>query len=130
MARAPKEIDDAAVDREAVDLNERRHRRIGHGAEPNGQTRPLHGHRGKQIDAERLELDVAVEPFFEGGDDELAERLGAGAAAATTVSTTSVPTTAAATHAAVLSLMISVCTALGFRLAAQQTFDHVIKILR
>ena len=38
---------------------------------------PCDGDRRKEIDAEGLQLDVAVEPIFERRDDEFAERLGA-----------------------------------------------------
>ena len=80
---------------------------IGHPAEPERQPGASDGDRRKEIDAEGLQLDVAVEAIFERRDDELAQRFGARAGGRGMVSTTSVPTTAATIHAATFRLMTS-----------------------
>ena len=76
VAWTPNEVHEPAVHGEAVDLDDRRNDRIGNCAEPKRQPASLHGHGRKQVDAERLQLDVAVEPILERGDDEPPERLG------------------------------------------------------
>ncbi len=49
---------------------------IGDPAQPNLQPGPTHGDGGKKIDAERIELDAAVEAIFERRDDELPQWFG------------------------------------------------------
>ena len=45
-------------------------------AEPQRQPVAAHRHRGKEVDGKGFQIDIAVEPILERGDDELAERLG------------------------------------------------------
>ena len=78
-ARTPQEVDNAAMDGEAVDLDERRNGGISDSAQPQRQAGPADGHRRKEIDAECFQLDGAVETILERRDDEFAQRLGSGA---------------------------------------------------
>ena len=75
-ARTPQEVDNAAMDGEAVDLDERRNGGIGDRAQPQRQAGPANGDRRKEVDAEGFQLDGAVEPILERRDDEFAQRLG------------------------------------------------------
>ncbi len=71
------EIDDPAMHREAVDDDERRDAGIGDPAQPDLQPGATHGDRRKKVDAERIQLDVAVEAIFERRHDELPQWFGA-----------------------------------------------------
>ena len=75
-ARTPQEVDNAAMDGEAVDLDERRNCGISDSAQPQRQAGPADGHRRKKVDAEGFQLDGAVETILERRDDEFAQRLG------------------------------------------------------
>ena len=51
-------------------------RGVGDRAQPQRQAGPANGDRRKEVDAEGLQLDGAIEPILERRDDEFAQRLG------------------------------------------------------
>ena len=77
--RTPEEPDQPAVEGEAADRHERRH--VGPALETQHQTGAGDVNGRKCVDAEGLQLDVAVEPILERLDNELAKGSGARAGA-------------------------------------------------